>query len=71
MAQGGKEQRGFTFAIKLLDIRRVNLELEQTTKITVNEFLKEIKKHFGSFEYKATSKNGQVFKSSGYDKKNK
>ena len=47
------------------------MELEQTTKITVNEFLKEIKKHFGSFEYKATSKNGQVFKSSGYDKKNK
>ena len=48
-----------------------NLDSEQTTKITVNEFLKEIKKHFGSFEYKATSKNGQVFKSSGYDQKNK
>ena len=38
---------------------------------TVNDFLKEIKKLFGSFEYKATSKNGQVFKSSGYDQKNK
>mgnify|MGYP003123363723 CR=1 FL=1 len=50
---------------------RVNLDLEQTTKITVNEFLKEMKKHFGSFEYKATSKEGQVFKSKGYDKKNK
>jgi hypothetical protein len=71
MVQGGREQRGFTFAIKLLDMGSDNLDSEQTTKITVNEFLKEIKKHFGSFEYKATSKNGQVFKSSGYDKKNK
>ena len=39
--------------------------------MTINEFLKEFKRTFGSFEYKATSKEGQVFKSKGYDKKNK
>ena len=68
MAQGGKEQKDYILTIKHLDIRKVNLDSKQ---ITINEFLKEIKKHFGSFEYKATSKEGQVFKSSGYDKKNK
>ena len=34
---------------------------------TINEFLKDIQKHFGHVEYKATSKDGQVFKSKGWD----
>jgi len=44
--------------------------LEQS-KITINEFLKQMKKTFGQFEYKATSKDGRVFKSIGFDKANK
>jgi hypothetical protein len=34
--------------------------------VTINEFLKAIQKHFGHVEYKATSKDGQVFKSKGW-----
>ena len=34
--------------------------------MTINEFLKDIQKHFGHVEYKATSKDGQVFKSKGW-----
>lgn len=34
--------------------------------MTINEFLKAIQKHFGHVEYKATSKDGQVFKSKGW-----
>jgi len=30
-----------------------------------------MKKTFGDFEYKATSKEGKVFKSQGFDKVNK
>lgn len=33
---------------------------------TINEFLKDIQKHFGHVEYKATSKDGQIFKSKGW-----
>ena len=43
----------------------------EKSKITINEFLKQMKKTFGQFEYKATSKDGRVFKSSGFDKANK
>jgi len=35
--------------------------------MTINEFLKDIQKHFGHVEYKATSKEGIVFKSKGWD----
>ena len=35
-------------------------------KLSINEFLKSIQKHFGHVEYKATSKDGQVFKSKGW-----
>ena len=38
----------------------------QANKMTINEFLKDIQKHFGHVEYKATSKDGQVFKSKGW-----
>ena len=38
--------------------------------MTVNDFIKEVKALFGDVEYKATSKQGQVFKSRGYDEKN-
>ena len=34
--------------------------------MTINEFLKSIQKHFGHVEYKATSKDGVVFKSKGW-----
>jgi hypothetical protein len=35
--------------------------------MTINEFIKECKKLFGNnIEYKATSKNGQVFKTKGW-----
>jgi hypothetical protein len=34
--------------------------------MTINEFLKDIQKHFGHVEYKATSKDGLVFKSKGW-----
>jgi len=34
--------------------------------VTINDFLKAIQKHFGHVEYKATSKDGQVFKSKGW-----
>lgn len=47
---------------------RDNLESKQ---VSVNEFLKQMKKTFGNFEYKATSKDGQVFKSQGWNKLNK
>lgn len=30
--------------------------------MTINDFLKAIQKEFGHVEYKATSKDGQVFK---------
>ena len=35
--------------------------------MSINEFLKSIQKHFGNVEYKATSKDGQTFKSKGWD----
>ena len=35
--------------------------------MTINEFLKAIQKEFGKVEYKATSKDGQTFKSKGWD----
>jgi flavorubredoxin len=35
-------------------------------KCTINDFLKAIQKHFGEVEYKATSKDGLVFKSKGW-----
>jgi len=35
--------------------------------MTINEFLKAIQKEFGKVEYRATSKDGQTFKSKGYD----
>jgi hypothetical protein len=35
--------------------------------MTINEFLKAIQKNFGKVEYKATSKDGQTFKSKGWD----
>ena len=38
---------------------RDNLESKQ---IYVNEFLKQMKKAFGDFEFRATSKDGKVFK---------
>ena len=47
---------------------RDNLEFKQ---ISVNEFLKQMKQAFGQFEYKATSKDGKVFKSQGWNKLNK
>jgi hypothetical protein len=35
--------------------------------MTINEFIKECKKLFGNdIEYKATSKDGQVFKTKGW-----
>lgn len=39
--------------------------------MTVNNFIKEIKALFGDVEYKATSKQGQVFKTKGYDNREK
>lgn len=35
-------------------------------KCTINDFLKAIQKHFGNVEYKATSKDGLVFKTKGW-----
>jgi len=36
--------------------------------MSINDFIKECKKLFGSdIEYKATSKDGQTFKSKGWD----
>ena len=35
--------------------------------MTINEFLKAIQKNFGKVEYRATSKDGQTFKSKGWD----
>jgi len=37
---------------------------------TVNKFIKEMKTLFSDIEYRATSKDGQIFKSSGWDKAN-
>ena len=42
----------------------------ESKQISVNEFLKQMKKTFGQFEYRATSKEGKVFKSQGFDKQN-
>lgn len=38
--------------------------------MTVNEFIKLMRKSFSDVEYRATSKDGQVFKSQGWDKAN-
>ena len=35
--------------------------------MTINDFLKAIQKEFGQVEYKATSKEGQTFKSKGWE----
>lgn len=35
--------------------------------MTVNEFIKKIKEHFPDAVYKATSKDGTVFKSKGWN----
>lgn len=35
--------------------------------MTVNEFIKNIKKHFPDAVYKATSKDGIVYKSKGWE----
>ena len=35
--------------------------------MTVNEFLKKMKKEFPNMEYRATSKDGQTFKSKGWE----
>jgi hypothetical protein len=43
----------------------------QQSKMTVNEFIKEVTKLFGSVEYRATSKDGRVFKTQGFDKARK
>jgi len=38
--------------------------------MTINEFIKECKKVFGDdIEYKATSKDGQIFKTKGWNNK--
>ena len=39
--------------------------------MTINELIKELKKTFGELNYKATSKDGQVFKTKDWDKVNK
>ena len=38
--------------------------------MTINDFIKEVRALFGNIEYRATSKQGQVFKSRRYDEKN-
>jgi len=43
----------------------------QQSKLTVNEFIKEIRALFKEVEYKATSKDGQVFKTQGFDEARK
>jgi|TARA_R110002126_G_scaffold254478_1_gene397588 hypothetical protein len=35
--------------------------------MTINDFLKEMQELFGKVEYKATSKDGQTFKSKGFE----
>lgn len=39
--------------------------------MTINDFIKGIKELFGEVEYKATSKDGRVFKTRGYDNREK
>lgn len=39
--------------------------------LTANEFIKEFKRTFKDVEYKATSKEGKVYKSKNWDKENK
>ncbi len=39
--------------------------------MTINELIKEFKRTFNDFEYKATSNKGQVFKSKGFDEADK
>jgi len=36
--------------------------------MTVKDFIKEIKKTFGDVEFQATSKEGKIYRSKGYDK---
>ena len=48
-------------------MRRASLDYQP---ITINQFLKEFRESFPNFEYKATSKEGVVFKSSGYELSN-
>lgn len=38
--------------------------------LTVNQFINDIKELFGNVEYRATSKEGKVFKTTGFDKAN-
>ena len=39
--------------------------------LTANEFIKKFKRTFKSAEFRATSKEGKVYKSKGFDKLNK
>jgi len=39
--------------------------------LTANEFIKAFKQSFKDVEYRATSKEGKVYKSKGFDKLNK
>lgn len=39
--------------------------------MTINDFIKGVKELFGHVEYKATSKDGRVFKTRGYDNREK
>jgi hypothetical protein len=39
--------------------------------LTANEFIKAFKQTFKDVEYKATSKDGKVYKSKNWDKENK
>ena len=39
--------------------------------LTANEFIRKFKRTFKSAEYRATSKDGKVYKSKGFDKLNK
>lgn len=38
--------------------------------MTINELIKEFKRTFNNLEFRATSKDGQVFKSIGFDNVN-
>tara|TARA_R110002167_G_scaffold101414_5_gene264111 strand:+ start:1245 stop:1379 length:135 start_codon:yes stop_codon:yes gene_type:complete len=39
--------------------------------LTANEFIKKFKRTFKNAEFRATSKEGKVYKSKGFDKLNK
>ena len=62
MVQGIETKWGFGF-------KPETFQYTETMVMMIKDFIKEVKKTFGDdVEFKATSKEGKIYRSKGYDK---